>query len=173
MVKFPLVGAYLKHGRRAIILAAAFADCDFVASGATHQIGWEKVISAVSSVTELTPENVTSYLKTKYPGVVKGSLAKQAQYWSGVTAAMGAVERAVSDAVYYCSDGSIRTATKEVAAASPVARAHMEGKLNSRTAAAFSGASFPIYSCFTSYPFTRSGSLPRSTLILYDAINGM
>ena len=139
--EYPLVGAYLKHGKMAIILAAAFSDCDFVETGATKGIGWAKYIDAATSVTgALTPAAITNYLKENYGSVAKGDAAEVQRCWEGATAAMGSVIRGVEGASYYASDGSIKTATKKVAAASAAALAHMNGTVNSRTGAPFTAA---------------------------------
>lgn len=138
--KFPLVAAYLRHGKKAIILAAAFADSDFVAAGATRGIGWEKAIDALTSIkkNDLTPSAVTAHLKKNYPKLAKGKKAAKDKYWSGVTAAMNSVLGAVSGAVYYAEDGSTHSASKQVAPTSTEALKHMKCQVNPRTSQPFS-----------------------------------
>ena len=139
---YPLVGAYLNHGRDAIILGAAFAGCDFVSNSATHGIGWASYISAVTSIPKtkkLTPSAVTAALKKQRPDAAKGDATAKKKYWAGVTGAMNAVKGAVSGATFYSPTGSVRSAKGEIEPASNEALAHMQGRVNSRTGLPFEG----------------------------------
>ena len=172
VAKFPLVGAYLKHGKMAVILAAAFSDSDFVETGATQGIGWSKYIEAATSVTdgELTPSTVTKFLKKKFGSVAKGSTVEKNRYWSGVTAAMKSVVGGVQGAAFYASDGSIKTATTTVVAASTTALAHMKGTVNSRTGAAFSAAELGLLAELDPAELTLPSQVAKSQLEAVDEL---
>ena len=70
--RLPLVAAHAKHGKPAIVHAAAVAGCDMVQEGKTKGISWEKVLPALKAVEPLlTPSKVTKYLQGNYPGLAK------------------------------------------------------------------------------------------------------
>ena len=139
--RLPLVAAHAKHGKPAIVYAAAVAGCDMVQEGKTKGISWEKVLPALKAVEPLlTPSKVTKYLQGNYPGLTTNMEPGAAkEYWEGVTTAIQAAVTGVAEATYYQADGAICLASGRVkTAASDTSRKHMNGELNPRTGEPFS-----------------------------------
>ena len=139
--RLPLVAAHAKHGKPAIVHAAAVAGCDMVQEDKTKGISWEKVLPALKAVEPLlTPSKVTKYLQGNYPGLTKNMEPGAAkEYWEGVTTAIQAAVTGVAEATYYQADGAICLASGRVkTAASDTSRKHMNGELNPRTGEPFS-----------------------------------
>ena len=159
---YPLVAAYKKHGKKAIIYGTAVAGCDIVTRGLSHGLGWSKVIEAMNAVEEANPESLVSFLKEHYGSVATGD---EDQYWQGVVGAMEAVEAGVEDGQFYGDGGVIKTAdgtTKTGACAD--AAAHMRGTRNSRTGTAFSAEEQSILDGLDTSNLTLPSQVPASQI---------